>query len=159
MKKKPAPLLNPGTGKPVTFTAYIGVKGDSDLNNKVDSSDATNVLSYYATLATTDLTKVSPDDIRITPAANKFVNANPELDQLCAFLADVDRDVYDEANWKTRKADTANRKIDSSDASWILAFYSIKSTASADTKDHTIWNMVLADQHRGEHFEEYVNAE
>ena len=158
-----APLKD-GTGKPVTFTAYIGVKGDSDLNNKVDSSDATNVLSYYATLATTDLTKVSPDDIRITPAANKFVNANPELDQLCAFLADVDRDVYDADNWRTRKGDVdANgkliRKLDSSDASWILGFYSTKSTSPTSVKDHSIWNEVLADQHRGERFEEYKNAE
>ena len=158
-----APLKD-GTGKPVTFTAYIGVKGDSDLNNKVDSSDATNVLSYYATLATTDLSKVSPDDIRITPAANKFVNANPELDQLCAFLADVDRDVYDADNWRTRKGDVdANgkliRKLDSSDASWILGFYSTKSTSPTSVKDHSIWNEVLADQHRGERFEEYKNAE
>ncbi len=66
---------------------------------------------------------------------------------------------YDENNWSVRKADTDNRKIDASDASWILAFYSIKSTSSTDVKDHTIWNMVLADQHRGEKFEEYVNAE
>ena len=152
-----APLKD-ATGKALTFTVYIGVKGDSNLDNKVDSSDATNVLAYYSELATKPK-EISADTIRITPDTNKFVNENPELDQLCAFLADVDRDVYDEANWKTRKADTANRKIDSSDASWILAFYSIKSTASADTKDHTIWNMVLADQHRGEHFEEYVNAE
>ena len=152
-----APLKD-ATGKALTFTVYIGVKGDSNLDNKVDSSDATNVLAYYSELATKPK-DISADTIRITPDTNKFVNENPELDQLCAFLADVDRDVYDEANWKTRKADTANRKIDSSDASWILAFYSIKSTASAETKDHTIWNMVLADQHRGEHFEEYVNAE
>ena len=132
-------------GTRAVVTAYIGVKGDSDLNNKVDSSDATNVLAYYAIIQTGGVA----EETRITPAENEIVNAHPELDVLGKFLVDVDLDCYSKNNWNLKH----NRKIDSSDASWVLVFYANEMTGMAG-QAYENWIATLGDSYR-ESFEDY----
>ena len=126
-------------GKPVTFKAYIGVKGDSNLDNKADAKDASNALAFYAKVSTKAADE-SADDIRLNPDTNEVINNNPDLDldQFGAFLVDVDKDVYDADNWKTTKS---GRVIDAKDASWILAYYSKMSTGETDRQK--AWNETI----------------
>ena len=112
--------------KPMTVTAYIGVKGDADLNNTVDANDASNILTYYAQ--------------KQTGVANPVLYSaeDENLEQLACFLADTDKDVYSEGNWNT---DKANRNIDANDASNILTFYSYVQTGSSDAKNN--WDTII----------------
>ena len=112
--------------KPMTVTAYIGVKGDADLNNTVDANDASNILTYYAQ--------------KQTGVANSVLYSaeDENLEQLACFLADTDKDVYSEGNWNT---DKANRNIDANDASNILTFYSYVQTGSSDAKNN--WDTII----------------
>ena len=82
--------------------------------------DASNVLAYYANASTLDEGE-TVEDIRMSPENCEPVNNDPDLDTLCAFLGDVDLDVYSKDNWRKTKSD---REIDAKDASWILAYYS-----------------------------------
>ncbi len=132
-------------GTRAVVTAYIGVKGDSNLDNKVDSSDATNVLAYYAAM----MTGGNPETTRITPAENAIVNAHPELDVLCKFLADVDLDCYSKDNWNLKH----NRTIASNDASWILTFFANVMTSN-DLAAYDNWIMTLGGSYK-ESFEDY----
>ena len=112
--------------KPMTVTAYIGVKGDADLNNTVDANDASNILTYYAQ--------------KQTGVANPVLYSaeDENLEQLACFLADTDKDVYSEGNWNT---DKANRNLDANDASNILTFYSYVQTGSSDAKNN--WDTII----------------
>ena len=123
-------------GKAVTFKAYIGVKGDSNLDNMADAKDASNALAYYAKVSTLE-EGGDVNAVRLNPDANKIINDNPDLDldQFGAFLVDVDKDVYDADNWKAKKSD---RTIDAKDASAILKFYSIMSAGGTDRQ--AAWN-------------------
>ena len=135
-------------GTRVVATAYIGVKGDSDLNNVVNSSDATNALVWYAK----KMTGVAESELRITPDNNEIVNAYPELDGLGAFLVDVDLDCYNEGNWAKSKYE---RTIDAKDASWILVFYANEMTGMSG-QAYENWKLTLGeDLGYGEKFEDY----
>lgn len=121
-------------GTKVGFTAYIGVKGDADLNNLTDSVDASAVLNYYAKISTGG----KPEDTLLLGSTDTEDKAyDPE--ELAAFLADVDKDVYSEENHLTRKA---GRSIDSSDASSILAYYAFMSTGETDREAG--WNAAVS---------------
>ena len=146
------PVVIDEDGTPAQFTAYIGVKGDNDFNLKADASDASNCLVYYSRVSTlpegTNLDDIN--NARLAPTANALVNAHPDLDMFGAFLSDVDLDVYSADNWKKTKN---TRKIDASDASWIQVFYARVSTGVVS---HEAWNIALANENRGEKFDEYV---
>ena len=125
-------------GTPVEVKAYIGVKGDTNFDNQVDSTDATNVLSYYANLSTGG----KPENTILAQDAKEtmiYAFTGLELDDLAAFLGDVDLDVYSEDNWKMRKAD---RTIDATDASAILAFYADMMTGVTDR--NAGWNHAVS---------------
>ena len=131
------PLVNT-KGEALTVPVYIGVKGDINLDNKVNAVDASTALSYYASYQTNGNSKTS---VICQNDKNGLTVTSPtdDLDQLAAFLGDVDTNEYDPANWKTTKAD---RTVNAVDASYILSFYAEKQT----TKDKTandIWNDVL----------------
>ncbi len=145
------PLVD-ADGKPMTFKAYIGVKGDSNLDNKADAKDASNALAFYSK-ASVMQEGDSSDNIRLNPDANEIINNNPDLDldQFGAFLVDVDQDVYDLDNWKTKKS---GRVIDAKDASAILAFYSKMSTSATDAQE--TWNEVLANYGRKEKIQDFL---
>ncbi|MDO4862683.1 MAG: cellulose-binding protein CttA-related protein [Ruminococcus sp.] len=123
-------------GSDVTFRAFIGVKGDTDFDNKVGASDATNVLVYYAKLSTggeAESTRFSAGEYIASHAETA-----DELDEFAAFLADVDLDVYSEGNYKMRKTE---RMINATDASFILKFYSYLSTGGTDKNKG--WNSII----------------
>lgn len=109
--------LTDADGNAVTAPVYIGVKGDADLNNEVDSLDASIVLSYYARVQTS-----------VTLDKNiRFSQDSEILDEFAAFLADYDANESDENNSICSKA---ARSLDALDASSILTFYAEKQTVS-----------------------------
>ena len=129
-------LLTYQDGSPVEFKVYIGVKGDTNFDNLADANDASNDLVYYAQISTGG----TPENTILTNRTTDFVNVYPdlELDELAAFLGDVDKDVYDDDNWKTRKD---GRLIDATDASSILVYYAEVSTGN-DNK-YNAWNIAV----------------
>lgn len=143
------PLLK--DGKQVTFTVYMGVKGDTDFDNVVNAGDASTVLKYYAMVQT------GKNDARLAPNECEAVNAHPELDELAAFLADVDLDVYSEDNWSTPKSE---RALNAADASSILKFYAYMQTGNIES--YVAWNKVFdgadGSESREDLFNEYVNG-
>lgn len=135
-------VLKDEAGNNITVTAYIGVKGDTDLNNAVDSSDASLVLQFYAAIQTGG----TYDDTYI-----KDVD-DPEIENLAVFLSDVDKDEYDPANFETQKTEAnhqnASRVLDSSDASYILNFYAQHQTTT-DKTPFDIWSDILGELIKG----------
>ena len=109
----------------------------------VDSGDASSVLGFYAKVMTLKEGE-SRSNIRMSPISCKIVDEEPMLDELAAFLVDVDLDVYSPDNWKMRKD---SRVQDSPDASSILLFFSKYSTvpdaqkATADRQ--ALWNIAV----------------
>ncbi|SEH44923.1 hypothetical protein SAMN02910265_00680, partial [Ruminococcus flavefaciens] len=140
-------------GKPLTVTAYIGVKGDATLDNMVDSVDASAVLRYYASISSNGR-DVYDVKLQSTVAGLKVESPTDELDELAAFLADVNTNEWSADNWQTKKNGkligdpntySANmRRIDSNDASKILAYYARRSSSDYnDVSNYDIWNEVL----------------
>ena len=132
-------------------TAYVGLKGDANLDFAVDSKDATLVLSWYSAKATStldDFAKSNPvfSNSKLIGQYNAEgvivpnEGADMNLDKLAAFLADVTNEI-DSNNYTM---DKIVRTIDSKDASFILAMYSEQSTTTekgAATRE--LWNKVL----------------
>jgi hypothetical protein len=114
-------------GTPVSFTAYIGVKGDVDLDLVVDSADSSAILEYYAQTSTGKLR----EEITLCPNT-ALLAQDPEFENLSAFLADVDTDEYSPVNFATKKT---GRVIDSTDSSGILYVYAETQTAIVDNKE------------------------
>ena len=103
-------------GNPIFITAYIGVKGDINLDNKITAVDASAALIYNADL---QLEGNTPDTLQLS--YSPLVQAPGDVyDQFAAFLGDVDEDEYAESNWNKSKSE---RKIIPIDASKILVFY------------------------------------
>ena len=113
-------------GKPVTATVYIGVKGDANLDMVCDAVDASIVLAWYAKGQTGQIT----DETTFAPASNLLVKDNPELDNLAAFLADVDNEGDDNNHIFTK----TERSLNSTDASKILVYYSKVQTGAEPGK-------------------------
>ena len=116
-------------------TVYVGLKGDANLDFAVDSKDATDVLDWYSDRATgSERTRFSRSSLLDAE------DADQNLDQLAAFLADVTNEI-DSNNYV---ADKMVRTINSTDATYILAMYSEQSTTTekgAATRE--LWNKVL----------------
>ncbi|MBQ8961820.1 MAG: hypothetical protein IJ071_11515, partial [Ruminococcus sp.] len=112
-------------GTPVTFNAYIGVKGDTDFDLIADATDASAVLVYYADI----MTGKKPDEVTLSSNAAMLAE-DPQYEELAAFLADVDTDEYSPTNFRTNKF---GRTLDATDASAILAVYSVVMTTDNPT--------------------------
>ena len=122
---------------PMQFKAFIGVKGDANFDNIVDSNDASAVLVYYAKMSTGGDSKTT----RFAQASCKAVNEHPELDELAVMLADIDRDVLSDDNWKKGREE---RILDANDTSKILMFYSSSSTTSPEEfSAKAAWDKIL----------------
>ncbi len=119
-------------GSPVSATAYIGVKGDADLDMVADASDASTALVYYAKISTGAVASETQFSTN-----NVLVANDPVLDDFAAFLADVDNE-NDSNNYVALKP---ARVIDASDASFILGYYAKISTGRDTGRD--TWNDVL----------------
>ncbi|WP_028518574.1 cellulose-binding protein CttA-related protein [Ruminococcus flavefaciens] len=124
-------------GKNVTVTVYIALKGDANLDNLVDSNDASQVLAYYAKVSTNNT------DVYSVNLSKSALATSPtsEYEEFAAFLADVH---YGADKNVERSVKKDNRLIDSNDAAYILAFYARRSSADYNGKtDRDIWNEVL----------------
>jgi len=129
-------LKNPD-GSDVSVTVYIGVKGDANLDHKVDAGDATTTLIYYSALST-------GQKAAETQFSNSALVANAEdiLDHFAAFLCDTTNEpMKDENNWKLMKPE---RKIMADDATFILSYYSELSIKAE--KGRPTWNLVMGIQ-------------
>jgi len=129
-------LKNPD-GSDVSVTVYIGVKGDANLDHKVDAGDATTTLIYYSALST-------GQKAAETQFSNSALVANAEdiLDHFAAFLCDTTNEpMKDENNWKLMKPE---RKIMADDATFILSYYSELSIKAE--KGRATWNLVMGIQ-------------
>ena len=135
--------LKDAEGNDATVTVYIGLKGDTDLNNIVDGRDATATLTYYA--------KTSTDGQNATTVAlspSTLVGGNPEsvYDDFAGFLSDVKVDAGKEL---TRFAKKGERLIDGRDATAILTFYAKSSVDQykdmAANEPNKLWDIVTGD--------------
>ncbi|MCR5601676.1 MAG: hypothetical protein K6G33_13140, partial [Ruminococcus sp.] len=127
-------------GNALTVTAYIGVKGDITLDNMVDAVDASSALRYYALLSSNGR---EPYDVILqnTKAGLAVLSPTDELDELAAFLGDVNQNEWSEDNWSKKKNE---RRVDANDASLILSFYAKNSSSDNNDKSvNDIWNEVL----------------
>ena len=122
------------SGEKVSVTAYIGVKGDANLDHNVDAGDASDTLAWYALLSTG---KSASDNIFARNSA-LVTDAADILDHFACFLCDVTNEPnVDPDNWCKMKA---QREMLADDATWILAYYSKKSTGSEPGRP--LWNTV-----------------
>ena len=133
-------VLKDKDGNDLTVSAYIGVKGDTDLNNIVDGRDATATLTYYAKTST------DGNDASNTALSTSTLvagNALSVYDDFAAFLSDVQ---IDAGSNLTRFAKKSERLIDGRDATAILTFYAKSSTEQykdmADNEPGKLWDIV-----------------
>ncbi|HOC32682.1 MAG TPA: cellulose-binding protein CttA-related protein, partial [Ruminococcus flavefaciens] len=126
-------------GQPLTVKAYIGVKGDTNLDFIVDGRDATATLTYYARVSTDNYTEA---DTPISPAPF-ITGADDPLDDLAAFLSDVDTNEWDKDNWKLAREE---RILDGRDATNILTYYARASAGDgeyAGLDAQELWDTVV----------------
>ena len=111
---------------------YIGVKGDADLNGRVELSDATLALTYYAEHA------VNNDFYFTTSSADQPADEN--LETLAYFLTDINTE-------STAGKDSSDAAIELADATNILTYYAEDAVNNNpkwaeicdELADHPIW--------------------
>ncbi len=125
-------VLKKEDGTDFTATVFIAPKGDVNLDNLVDASDASLILAYYANVSTNNGSVEG-----ITLSSSELVASNPLLDNFAAFLADIDATV-------DRYSTKDNRRVDASDASYILSFYAKASSSSYEGMSPAeIWKTII----------------
>ena len=123
-------------GNDVKVTVYIALKGDANLDNLVDSNDASQVLAYYAKVSTNN---TNVYDVNLSKSA-LATTPTSEYEEFAAFLADVH---FGGEQAVERAAKKDKRLIDANDAAYILAYYARKSSADYASKtDKEIWDEV-----------------
>lgn len=123
-------------GNDVTVTVYIALKGDANLDNLVDSNDASQVLAYYAKVSTNN---TNVYDVNLSKSA-LATTPTSEYEEFAAFLADVH---FGGEQAVERSAKKDKRLIDANDAAYILAYYARQSSADYASKtDKEIWDEV-----------------
>ena len=127
-------------GEKITVKAYIGVKGDANLDNKVDATDASAVLTYYANL----LTGKSADEVVLS--TSQLAKNDAVYEQFAAFLVDVNASLSDRA---LTKADR-DKDINAIDASYILTFFADRAATENEKyntlTDKELWDLVLGNK-------------
>ncbi len=128
-------------GENITVDAYIGVRGDADLDSTANAVDASVVLTYYAKLSTNDAEGNSnrPSNTKLS-TSNLVTSARNIYDDFAAYLCDVEHDVtFDNLTKKV----TRNKTINAVDASSILQFYAQRQlTANKGKTDAEVWAIV-----------------
>ena len=116
------------------FQIFIGLKGDTDLNNRVESNDATKVLQYYVyiTVMNKESCPLAPDD---------------ELQELSFYLSDVmtpcgmdDSAAQAPDGFKAKHAYYTN--LDAEDASKILTYYVYVEVMHKYPAGHEAWTAI-----------------
>ena len=127
-------------GEKITVKAYIGVKGDANLDNKVDAVDASAILTYYATL----LTGQSAEETVLS--TSQLAKNDPVYEQFAAFLADVNAPLSDRAKTKEDRG----TELNSIDSSYILTFVADRAATENEKyntlTDKELWELVLGNK-------------
>ena len=100
----PSPYYKGEILEDVKSLVYVAVKGDADLNGRVEINDASEVLEYYAKRAAGFDVMLLEEPVHI------------HYEYLAYFLADVDTE-------STAGQNTENNRLEISDASNILTYY------------------------------------
>lgn len=125
-------------GNVITVEAYIGLKGDTDLNNAVDATDATLTLKYY-TARISGVGGEEVDPYTLTLSNSELVDSPTSVyEEFAAFLSDVDSELSD--NWKMTKAD---RNIEGVDATLILKYYT--RVISNHEPGEELWRTIMSE--------------
>ena len=123
---KKGDTLKKADGTDVTVTAYIGVKGDANLDGKLSAVDASYVLIFAADLQEMNEDGSVRDPQTVVLSKQSALVANDPAgiyDNFAAFLADVKNEINPLHAWKTGKgsiADGTSRAFNPVDASYIL---------------------------------------
>lgn len=124
----------------ITVKAYIGVKGDANLDNKVDAVDASAILTYYANL----LTGQSAEETVLSTSL--LAKNDPVYEQFAAFLADVNAPLSDRAKTKEDRG----TELNSIDSSYILTFAADRAATENEKyntlTDKELWELVLGNK-------------
>ncbi len=127
-------------GEEITVKAYIGVKGDANLDNKVDAVDASAILTYYANL----LTGQSAEETVLS--TSQLAKNDPVYEQFAAFLADVNAPLSDRAKTKEDRG----TELNSIDSSYILTFVADRAATENEKyntlTDKELWDLVLGNK-------------
>ena len=127
--------------KDVTVEVYVGLKGDTNLDNSITAVDATYILVYYANLSAGN---VDSNKVRLSLANELAEDPSGIYDNFAAFLADVSNEIPATDAWAvgkvSRKDANVQRSVTAVDASKILVFYS---QISDGTDAATAWAYVL----------------
>ena len=119
-------------GDPFTIKAYIGVKGDTNLDGIADAVDASLVLRYYAHMSTGK----KPYEVSASNAAIIKDNPSSVYEELAVFISDVQTEVP----ILTRKG---GRVLDAVDSSRILKFYAKRSSSDYESlTNKQLWDIV-----------------
>ncbi len=125
-------------GANITVPVYVGLKGDNNLDNVIDPSDASYTITWYATLST-----LSEGDSAANykfSASDMVESPDDILDEFACFLCDVNNDL-DPDNYKTSKPD---REFSPAEASYIISAYAVLSTnTDIKTLSREDWNEIL----------------
>ncbi|MDE7137984.1 MAG: hypothetical protein K2O29_05950 [Ruminococcus sp.] len=135
--------LKDASGYNVSVIAYIGVKGDINLDNLVDAIDVTQARSYYAAISAGYMTGLTANDVQLS-ISNTVLVTGPDsvYDDFAAFLGDVNQgSMVIEDNWRASKSD---RLVDAVDATCISAYYALISRTGNTDSEEVIWEQVLS---------------
>ncbi len=140
---KSGDILKTYEGYNVTVVAYIGVKGDINLDNLADSVDATQARIYYAKISAGTVSGAFTAKNTQLSLTNSIVDGPTSIyDDFAAFLGDVNQNGAEVANnWKASKSD---RLIDSVDATGISMYYALISAHGDAYTESAAWDKVLS---------------
>ena len=125
-------------GENLTVPVYVGLKGDNNLDNVIDPSDASNTLIWYATIST--LAEGDSASNHQFSKSKMIESPDDILDEFACFLCDVNNDL-DPDNYKTSKPD---REFSPAESSYILRAYAELSTnTDIETLDRAAWDKIL----------------
>jgi len=131
-------------GADAKVEVYVGLKGDTNLDNKVNGVDASYVLVYYTKLSEGDV-----DSNKVVIASENELTTDPAgiYDNFAAFLADVNNEIPADQAWAigkvSRKDASIQRSLTAIDASNILVFAAAISDGEADTA--AAWANIFAE--------------
>jgi hypothetical protein len=128
-------------GDAANVPVYVGLKGDTNLDNMITSVDASYILIYYADMQVEGNT---PETLKLSLQSSLVDDANGIYDNFAAFLGDIDTKVAAEDAWsvgKTGRHDESVRSLTATDASQILVFVSI--IADGTTSNADAWAQII----------------
>ncbi len=130
--------LTDASGEALTAEAYIGVRGDVTLDNKLTSADATYMLRAYTEINSGEGGTIKdPNTVLFTRTA-VVSEPNSILDHFAAFLGDADCTITD--NWKATKD---KRAIIGADATIVLRAATLLGSNWESTEEE-LWKSVLS---------------